>query len=58
MPLKHTTTAGVVTKDVPPYSVYVGIPHVKVRPRFNAQQIAEHEQLLQENGWCPDAFTK
>ncbi len=35
-----------VTKDVPPYSIYVGQPGVKLRPRWDAATIAEHEQLL------------
>lgn len=46
----------VVTRDVPPYSIYVGVPSSKLIPRFNNIQIAEHERLLSENGLSPDSF--
>lgn len=46
----------VVTKDVPPYSVYVGVPALKVKPRFSDEQIAEHEKLLRERGMQPDSY--
>lgn len=36
----------VVTKSVPPYSVYTGIPAKKVRERFDREQILLHEKLL------------
>ncbi len=36
----------VVTKDVPPYSVYVGSPPWKIFPRFTPEQILEHESAL------------
>ena len=36
----------VVTRDVPPYSVYVGVPSVKIMPRFSDEEIIEHERLL------------
>lgn len=36
----------IVTRDVPPYSVYVGVPDVRVYPRFTEEQIAEHERIL------------
>jgi acetyltransferase-like isoleucine patch superfamily enzyme len=36
----------VVTKDVPPYSIYLGQPELKLRPRWDAATIAEHERLL------------
>ncbi len=40
----------VVTKDVPPYSIYTGVPEKKVRPRFTEEQINEHERILKERG--------
>ena len=36
----------IVTKDVPPYSIYVGVPACKTFRRFTDEEIAEHEQLL------------
>lgn len=38
----------VVTRDVPPYSIYVGVPEMKIMPRFTDEQIKEHERLLNE----------
>lgn len=46
----------VVTKDVPPYSIYVGVPEKKVLPRFTAEQIVDHESLLINNGEMPDSY--
>jgi len=39
----------VVTRDVPPYSIYVGVPTKKVFSRFTPQEIEEHERLLAQN---------
>ncbi len=36
----------VVTKDVPPYSIYIN-SH-RILPRFTQEEIAEHERLLRE----------
>lgn len=47
----------VVTKDVPPYSVYVGVPQNKVFMRFDETQIKEHEKLLQNRDLAPDAMS-
>ena len=38
----------VVTKDVPPYSVYVGVPERKCFSRFTEKEIEEHERILNE----------
>ena len=38
----------VVTKDVPPYTMMMGVPARPVRQRFTEAQIAEHEQMLLE----------
>lgn len=38
----------VVTKDVPPYSIYLGSPSLKIIRRFSDEQIVEHEKLLYE----------
>lgn len=35
----------VVTKDIPPYSIYTGVPDVKVRERFTEEEILEHERI-------------
>ena len=40
----------VVTKDVPPYTIYVGVPSAQTRPRFNEEQIIQHERQLRERG--------
>lgn len=40
----------IVVKDVPPYSIYVGVPPVKCRNRFSESQIIEHEKLLENRG--------
>lgn len=39
----------VVTKSVPPYSVYVGTPPMKIFPRFTEEEILEHEKRLDAN---------
>lgn len=36
----------VVTKSIPPYSVYTGIPALRIRERFSQDQIVLHKQLL------------
>lgn len=46
----------VVTKDVPPYSVYVGVPSVRTMRRFSAEEIEEHERKLRDRGVEPDSF--
>ena len=40
----------IVTKDVPPYSIYTGIPSVRIRARFSENEIEEHEKLLKKRG--------
>lgn len=47
----------VVTKDVPPYTVYVGVPQHKCMPRFTPEEILEHERLLKERNIPPDSYT-
>ena len=39
----------VVTKDIPPYSIYVGVPTARVFPRFTEEEIIEHERMLKTN---------
>ena len=46
----------VVTKDVPPYSVYVGVPSARTFARFDSAQIEAHEKLLRERGIAPDSM--
>lgn len=38
----------IVTKDVPPYSIY--IDRKKIIPRFTPEEIEEHERILKERG--------
>ena len=38
----------VVTKDLPPYSVCVGVPQQRIFSRFSEAEIAEHERILRE----------
>lgn len=40
----------IVTKDIPPYSIYTGIPNVKIIQRFNDIEIKTHEGLLIKRG--------
>lgn len=40
----------IVSKNIPPYSIYTGTPEVKIRRRFTDEQIEKHERLLKENG--------
>lgn len=40
----------VVTKDVPPYSIYVGTPPARISSRFSEEEILEHERILKERG--------
>ena len=40
----------IVTKSIPPYSIYTGVPSKKVRSRFNEEEIKTHEQLLKKRG--------
>lgn len=36
----------VVTKDVPPYTIHIGVHPPKEYPRFTEEQIAQHRKLL------------
>lgn len=41
----------IVTRDVPPYSVYLGAPGLKVLQRFSKEKIEDHErQLMSRHG--------
>jgi acetyltransferase-like isoleucine patch superfamily enzyme len=52
----------VVTKDVPPYAIYGGVPARKIRDRFTPEEIAVHEAMLsksaKENGFGLDLTTR
>jgi len=39
----------IVTKDIPPYSIVVGVPGKVIKQRFSEKQIAEHEKVLYHN---------
>lgn len=39
----------VVTKDVPPYSIVVGVPAMVIKKRFTPEQIEEHERLIEKS---------
>lgn len=36
----------IVTKSLPPYSIYTGVPSAKVRNRFNEKELEEHKRIL------------
>jgi acetyltransferase-like isoleucine patch superfamily enzyme len=38
----------VVTKDVPPYAVVGGCPAKFIKMRFDKEQIAEHEKIINQ----------
>lgn len=44
-------SGAVVTKDVPPYSIYTGVPEKRIRSRFTPEQIEEHERILKNRGF-------
>lgn len=46
----------VVTKDIPPYSIYVGVPVARIMPRFTEERINQHEQNLIASGTIPDVY--
>ena len=45
----------VVTRDISPYSIYVGVPTARVMPRFAEEQIIRHESNLRERGMNADS---
>lgn len=47
----------VVTKDVPPYSVYVGVPQARTMQRFSNEEIERHEKMLKDRNMLPDSFS-
>ena len=40
----------IVTKSIPPYSVYTGSPSMKLRNRFSDDELNEHTELLKGDG--------
>jgi len=40
----------IVTKSIPPYSVYTGSPSMKLRNRFSDNELNEHIKLLKGDG--------
>lgn len=42
----------IVIKNVPPYSIHVGCPGIKEKPRFNDEQLSLHLQLLSQHNNC------
>lgn len=36
----------IVTKNIPPYSIYTGSPEKKLRKRFNDEEVIKHEKLI------------
>jgi acetyltransferase-like isoleucine patch superfamily enzyme len=38
-----------VTKSIPPYTIYTGSPDIKIRPRFSEFEVNEHERLLKKS---------
>lgn len=47
----------VVTKDIPPYTIYVGVPKQQCFTRFTSDEIMEHERALKYRGVDADSFT-
>lgn len=47
----------IVTKDVPPYSIYGGNPAKLIRMRFNDDEIERHKKMLSNPNINPD-YTK
>jgi len=43
----------VVTKDIPPYTIYGGVPAKYIKPRFKNEEIEQHSKFLEEfrNGY-------
>lgn len=41
--------SSVVLKDIPPYSIYVGNPGIKIRSRWDSITIARHEEMLKRD---------
>lgn len=39
----------VVTKDIPPYEIWAGIPAKKIGMRFNKEEILRHKKMLEIN---------
>lgn len=39
----------IVTKDVPPYTIHIGVHTTAQYPRFTDEQIAKHKELLEQN---------
>lgn len=42
-------TGSVVTKNIPPYEIWAGIPAKKIGMRFSEEEIEKHEQMLASN---------
>lgn len=40
----------IVTKSIPPYSIYTGVPSAQIRQRWDTETVAEHEKILLERG--------
>lgn len=40
----------IVSKDVPPYSIFTGVPNSKLRQRWDDETIKEHENIFKERG--------
>lgn len=43
----------VVTKSIPPYEIWGGVPARKLRDRFDTEQAKAHNQALSENQFLP-----
>jgi acetyltransferase-like isoleucine patch superfamily enzyme len=37
----------IVTKDIPPYSIYTGAPAARLRPRFSPEDMEAHRDVIQ-----------
>lgn len=46
----------IVTKNVPPYSIYTGVPNVRIIDRFSKDEIKMHEEMLIKKGKKINSF--
>lgn len=48
----------IVNKDIPPYSIAVGVPEKVIKQRFSSEQLDEHLKILKNRGLLRDNISK
>lgn len=48
----------IVNKDIPPYSIAVGVPAKVIKQRFTSEQLDEHLKILKNRGLLRDNISK